>query len=87
MGEDNLESFPRWRNYESILENHELYVYPRIGSNGGELAKHPQVHITKAPIIEIASTEIRSAIENQQDVSYMLPPAVWAYIDQELFYR
>ncbi|QNR25683.1 nicotinate (nicotinamide) nucleotide adenylyltransferase [Croceimicrobium hydrocarbonivorans] len=87
MGEDNLESFPRWRNFESILEQHELYVYPRIASDGGELAHHPKVHITKSPIIEIASTEIREAIKEGKDVSYMLPPAVWNYIDQELFYR
>jgi len=87
MGEDNLESFPRWRNHEAILENHELYVYPRIGSDGGALASHEKVHLTQAPIIEIASTEIRSAIKANKDVSYMLPPNVWEYIDQELFYR
>lgn len=87
MGEDNLESFPRWRNFEAILEQHELYVYPRIGSNGGTLAQHPKVHLTHAPVIEIASTEIREAIKNNKDVSYMLPPRVWEYIDQELFYR
>ncbi len=87
MGEDNLESFPRWRNYEAILANHELYVYPRIGSDGGPLADHPKVHITQAPIIEIASTDIRMAIKEGKDVSYMLPPRVWEYIDEELFYR
>lgn len=87
MGEDNLESFPKWRNYEAILERHELYVYPRINSDGGALKDHPKVHITQAPIIEIASTEIRQAIKAQKDVSFMLPEAVWEYIDQELFYR
>lgn len=87
MGEDNLESFPRWRNYEAILENHDLYVYPRIGSNGGELSSHPKVHITQAPIIEIAATEIRQAIKEGKDVSYMLPYEVWEFIDSSLFYR
>ncbi len=87
MGEDNLESFPRWRNHEAILENHELYVYPRINSDGGPLKDHPKVHITQAPIIEIASTDIRNAIKEGKDVSFMLPEAVWEYIDQELFYR
>ena len=87
MGEDNLESFPRWRNHAVILENHDLYVYPRISSDGGALKEHPKVHITNAPIIEIAATDIRGAIKEGKDVSYMLPPEVWEFIDSSLFYR
>ncbi len=30
MGEDNLNSFHKWKNYDVILENHTIYVYPRI---------------------------------------------------------
>ena len=30
MGEDNLRSFHKWRNYEQILKNHEIVVYPRV---------------------------------------------------------
>ena len=30
MGEDNLRSFHKWKNYEYILENHEIVVYPRV---------------------------------------------------------
>lgn len=87
MGADNLQTFTKWKNYESILENHELYVYPRIKSDGGELATHPKVHITEAPIMQIASTDIRNAIKAGKDVSFMMPEAVWRYIDEELFYR
>jgi nicotinate-nucleotide adenylyltransferase len=29
MGEDNLVSFPKWKNYELILKRYALYVYPR----------------------------------------------------------
>lgn len=87
MGADNLESFPRWRNYEWILEHHELYVYPRIDSDGGVLKDHPNVHITKAPVMQIASTDIRQAIREGKGISFQLPPKVWQYIDEELFYR
>ncbi len=34
MGEDNLKSFHKWKNYEAILENHEIYVYPRLEAKG-----------------------------------------------------
>ena len=30
MGEDNLRSFPKWFNYDKILANHAIYVYPRL---------------------------------------------------------
>jgi len=87
MGADNLESFPKWKNHEAILEQHELYVYPRIDAQGGALAAHPKVHVTAAPIMQIASTDIRNALKAGKDVSFMLPEAVWKYIDEELFYR
>lgn len=87
MGADNLESFHRWKNYEAILENHELYVYPRIESDGGSLTEHPKVHVTEAPIMQIASTDIRKAIKAGKDVSFMLPPNVWEHIDEQLYYR
>ncbi len=87
MGADNLQTFPKWRNYEWILNNHEIYVYPRIEADGGELKDHPNVHLTEAPIMQMASTSIRDAIKEGKNVSFMLPPKVWDYIDQELFYR
>ncbi len=30
MGEDNLRSFHKWFNYETILDQHKIYVYPRV---------------------------------------------------------
>ena len=35
MGEDNLNSLHKWKNYEVILQNHHIYVYPRL--NSGEI--------------------------------------------------
>ncbi|AEV33114.1 nicotinate (nicotinamide) nucleotide adenylyltransferase [Owenweeksia hongkongensis] len=87
MGADNLETFHKWRNYEWILEHHHIYVYPRIESDGGDLKLHPHVTITEAPIMQIASTDIRNAIKDGKNVSFMLPEKVWKYVDEELFYR
>ena len=30
MGEDNLRSFHKWKNQDEILNNHKIYVYPRV---------------------------------------------------------
>lgn len=87
IGTDNLEIFQRWKDYERILDQYSLYVYPRHGYNGGALTTHPKVKITDAPLIEISSTFIRNAIRDKKDVSSMLPDAVWKYIEEMHFYE
>lgn len=88
MGADNLNSFKRWKNHENILENHELYVYPRVDSNdGGELKHHSKVNYVEAPIISISSSFIRKAIKAQKDVRHYMPNEVSNYVDEMNFYR
>ncbi|MBI3520242.1 MAG: nicotinate-nucleotide adenylyltransferase [Bacteroidetes bacterium] len=87
IGEDNLESFTRWKNYEEILKQHLLYVYPRPHSNAGDLKHHKSVIMTEAPVIDISSTMIRQAIKDKKNVSYFVPPAVWQYLDEMNFYK
>lgn len=89
MGEDNLKGFHKWKNSETILENYEIFVYPRI--SGGEvenkLVEHPKIHRIDAPIVEISSTFIRNAIKDKKDIRSMFPCNVWKYIDEMNFYR
>jgi nicotinate-nucleotide adenylyltransferase len=89
IGEDNLKTFHKWKNYEVILQNHNLYVYPRISSEieNLELKNHPKVHIIEAPVVEISSTFIRENIKNKKNVRPLLPSKVWEYIDHNNFYK
>jgi nicotinate-nucleotide adenylyltransferase len=87
LGSDNLETFPKWKNYEQILEQVELYVYPRKEIAGSELLKHPKVKLYSAPLMEISSSFIREAIKSKKDVRYMMPEKVWEYIDEMNFYK
>ncbi len=88
MGEDNLNSLHRWKNYEYILEHHDIYVYPRMqsGDLDQQFINHPKIHKVAAPILELSSTFIRESIKNGKNVNPMLPPKVWEYIDHNLFY-
>ena len=89
MGEDNLKSFHKWKNYDIILENHTIYCYPRI-SNGeikSKFENHPKIHKIDAPIIEISATLIRQGIKNNKNVVPMLSVETWKYIDEMNFYR
>ncbi len=91
MGEDNLKSFHKWKNYEAILAHHEIYVYPRVGftdENDNHLFKnHPKIHLIDAPVVEISSTAIRDHIKKGKNVLALLPQKVWAYIDHNNFYK
>ena len=89
MGEDNLKSLHKWKNYEYILENHDIYIYPRIaeGEAHSELVNHNRIFKIDAPIVEISSTFIRENIKNKKNVRPLLPNAVWEYIDHNNFYK
>jgi len=89
MGEDNLKSFHKWKNYEAILEHHDIYVYPRISSEAEnqELKNHPKIHLIDAPVVEISSTSIRENVKKGKNVQPLLPNKVWDYIDHNNFYR
>jgi len=89
MGEDNLKSFHKWKNYEAILEHHNIYVYPRISSETEnlELKNHPKIHLIDAPVVEISSTSIRENVKKGKNVQPLLPNKVWDYIDHNNFYR
>ena len=89
MGLDNLISFKKWKNYETILEHHELYVYPRVSllSDKPALFTHEKVHFIEAPIVEISSTFIRKAIKEHKEIQPLIPHKAWAYLDEMNFYK
>jgi nicotinate-nucleotide adenylyltransferase len=89
MGGDNLQSFHKWKNYEFILDNYEIYVYSRPGHSESlpEIASHPNVKVVDAPLMEISSSFIRDAIRNKKDIRYMLPEKVHQYVREMHFYE
>ena len=89
MGEDNLKSFHKWKNYEVILSRYLIYVYPRLseGKVLDALQGHEHIVYIKTPIIELSATAIREDIAQGKDVRPMLPAQVWSYIDKWGFYK
>lgn len=89
MGEDNLKGFHKWKNYENILENHDIYVYPRISAGVLEhrFIGNKKIHRVDAPIMEISSTFIRKEHKKGKNIKPLLPLEVWKYMDEMNFYR
>jgi len=89
MGEDNLKSFHKWKNYDVILENHHVYVYPRIskGKVDSQFKSHEKIHRVDSPVMEISSTFIRKSITEEKNIRPLLPENVWSYLDEMNFYK
>ena len=89
MGEDNLNSLHKWKNYDVILAHHDIYVYPRLSGEkiNPELEIHPKIHRVDAPVVEISSTFIRNSIKDKKNVRALLPEAVWNYVDHNNLYK
>jgi len=87
IGEDNLANFVKWKNWERIVEDYGLYVYPRPNVTNSDLKRHPNVTMVEAPVLDISATFIRQCIKKNQSVRYLIPDAVEAIIRDKKFYQ
>ena len=90
MGEDNLDSLPKWKNSEKLIADYQIIVYPRTfegEKKAHEYLQHENISLVNAPIIELSATEIRNMIKEGKNVRPMLPPEVFDYLDGSNFYK
>lgn len=95
MGEDNLRSFHKWKNYEQILINYSVFVYPRVLTENEDntdlstaLKDHPKITIcSDAPLMKISASFVRKAIREKKDVQYLLSEPVFTYLKEMHFYE
>ncbi len=86
MGGDSLESIQKWKNYETLLNDYQVYVYKRPLSELPEFI-HPHVKLFNAPQMDISASFIRNAVKTGKNIRYFLPAKVWDYIKEMHFYE
>ncbi len=86
MGADNLQTLKKWKNYELILRDYQVYVYPRPGYEATEFENHPSVLITDTPLMEISSTFIRKSVKDHKDIRFFVHDKVHEFIDSKGLY-
>lgn len=89
MGEDNLRILDKWKNYEEIVANYPIKVYPRLGDEQIEPLGHLKgdIEICEAPLMKISSTFIRNSIRDHKDVRYLIPEPVINYVGSNFLYE
>lgn len=86
IGEDNLISFPKWKNSTEILKHFGLLVYPRPGERVKSLPEGGKITMVEAPLLDISATYIRKCVRQDRSVKYLVPDTVAQFIyDRKLY--
>jgi nicotinate-nucleotide adenylyltransferase len=94
IGGDSLRDLPKWhRSKELLYRSHWVGVMRRPEDSANlEALEHElpgissKVHYVDAPLLEIASREIRSRIADGRPYRYYLPTPVYEYINKHHLY-
>lgn len=86
MGSDSFMNLTKWKNYEFIIKNHNLYIFKRPGF---EIHNNinARIEIMEAPLLEISSTKIREMIKASIPIRYLVPNEVAEEIELNRYYK
>ena len=84
LGGDSINNIKLWKNYEEILQNYTIYIYPRSEKGGNSIEKN--IIYTNPPLLNISSTMIREKIKNKEDISGFVCEDVIKMIENENLY-
>jgi nicotinate-nucleotide adenylyltransferase len=88
MGEDNLSSFHKWKNYQELLKMVSILYYPRETKKliKEEILQSAKIKKVNAAFMQISSTYIRNKIKRKKSVRYLVPEKVAKLIIEKGFY-
>lgn len=87
MGGDNLQTLHKWKNYEWLVENYDIYLYDRPDSEVADLKNKYRIKSFISPQINISATYIRSCLKERKSVKYLVPLAVEKYLVENMIYE
>jgi len=90
IGEDNLQEFDQWKEFDALLTLVELVIYPRTSSTHAiphslePLRK--RIHFLTGKLIEISATDIRKNVLHGESIANSTHPLVIEYIEKNKLY-
>ena len=85
IGADNWVKFDAWREYDFILRNYSIIVYPRQDCAPSTLPAG--VTLLNCPLVNISSTRIRQLVHQGQPINKFVPASVARTIADLQLYR
>lgn len=85
IGSDNWAIFEKWRDYQRILDDYGVLVYPRLGFPVNNRYVDG-MELVDAPIVDMSSTFVRNAVRRGRDITYFVPAGVAKYIEDHDLY-
>ncbi|MDR3251344.1 MAG: nicotinate-nucleotide adenylyltransferase [Tannerella sp.] len=76
MGADNWSTMTQWKDYEKLVDEFSIIVYPRKDCEIIIPDGYPNIKKVEAPLLEVSSTFIRRSVEEGKDVRFFLPEAI-----------
>jgi nicotinate-nucleotide adenylyltransferase len=86
MGSDGFQDLDKWKNFETIINNHKIWIYCRSGFEV-ENKINAEIEIVQAPLLNISSTEIRQLIKKGKSIRYLVPEKVREEIEKNQYYK
>jgi nicotinate-nucleotide adenylyltransferase len=88
MGSDSLAQFFTWKDPLDLLSACEFVVVPRPGAaiEDGDPRIREKATVLDMPMLDVASSDIRSRLRAGRSVRYLVPGPVRAYIEAKNLY-
>ena len=88
MGGDNLKTIHKWKNFEILLRDYEIYLYNRPGFDIDKKGLgDAKIHFFESPQITITSTYIRNCLKENKSIQYLVPEPVYKYLKDDNIFR
>ncbi len=86
MGADLIEQLDQWKDYEDILRDYPIFVYPREGSSA-EVYGDRVTFMAAAPSFAVSSTQIRDRLRFGESVDGLLHQSVVKHIKTQALWE
>lgn len=87
MGADGLRTFHKWKHADLITQKYHRLIYPRPDTDMNAASLLPNATVVDAPLMEISSSFIRTAIREGKDIRHLVPAKAYKYMREMHFYE
>lgn len=100
IGSEQLENFQKWQNWQKIIENFNLIIFPReIALKKLELEVRKYLKLRNIPknifilnsnklkLSKVSSTKVRNAVKDNHSIKNFVPKEVEEYIVKNKLYK